>query len=139
MTLQWQESYKTGDAEIDTQHQALFEHVNQFLAATDSAGKLRQATALLQHTREHFVHEEQLMRRVSYPESGMHAKLHADLLVRLNALTERLGHDTVIDSELEEFLGTWLVHHMATADAKLASYIWSYFPTWADSVLTPKR
>ncbi len=53
MTLLWQDSYKIGDADIDAQHQKLFDLVNTFLAATDKAGLTLGAMRLFKYTREH--------------------------------------------------------------------------------------
>ena len=123
MTLQWQDSYKIGDADIDAQHQQLFNLVNTFLAATDKAGLTLGAMSMFKHTREHFAHEESLMRKLKYPAIKAHVAQHNALLSRLNAVADSIYKDTLDRADLEAFLSDWLAQHLATSDAKLAAYV----------------
>lgn len=123
MSLIWLESYKIGDAEIDRQHQALFDLANQFLAASDRSSRIACSMTLFRHTQEHFEHEEGLMRRIAYPEIGEHFKEHSALLSRINAFSERIAGDTLNNAELEAFLSEWLVHHIVNSDTQLAAYL----------------
>ena len=63
MLLEWKDSYKIGDPEVDAQHQALFQLANDFLQASGKAELTLQAMKLYKHTREHFTQEEAVMRR----------------------------------------------------------------------------
>ena len=123
MSLQWKNSYKIDDAEIDAQHQALFGYANQFLAATDKAGLTASAMRFFKYTREHFAHEERLMKRLDYPALDTHVKQHEDLIEKLSTLAQRIADDTLDQPHLEAFLGDWLIKHIAGSDTKLAKFV----------------
>lgn len=95
MTRHWQDSYKIGDAEIDAQHQKLFDLVNTLLAATDKVGLRLGAMSLFKDTREHFAQEESLMDKLKYPAIKAHVEQHNALLSRLNAVADSICKDTL--------------------------------------------
>lgn len=123
MSLQWKVDYKIGHDEIDAQHKQLFNIANDLLAATDRAGLTTGAMALYKYTRQHFAHEEQLMKRLNYPAIAGHLVQHDGLISRLNQEAARIASGTVDRDVLEAFLSDWLLNHIATSDTKLAHYI----------------
>ena len=125
MSIKWLESYRIGDAEIDAQHRGLFAAVNQCMNAKDRDSKLLCSLAMFRLAREHFEFEENLMRRVKYPAIADHFKEHTDLISTLTTFSERISSDSLQSVELASFLHYWLVNHMATSVAKLASHLWS--------------
>ena len=77
---QWDESFKTGDGVVDTQHQELFGMVNDLHNAI-VANKGREVLALAfdklaKLTIEHFETEEGLMERIDYPSLTAHRQKH---------------------------------------------------------------
>jgi len=123
MSLEWDDGYKIGHEEIDAQHQHLFRLVNQVLAAKDKVALTTCAMALFQYTREHFSHEEQLMKRLNYPAMAAHEAQHNSLISRLSEVSARIANNTLDHAVLEAFLADWLLNHIATSDTKLAAYI----------------
>jgi len=123
MSLQWKDGYKIGHDEIDAQHRHLFKLVNTVLAARDKVVLTACAMALFQYTREHFAHEEELMKRLNYPAMAAHEAQHNSLISRLSEISARIANDTLDRVVLEAFLSDWLLNHIATSDIKLAAYI----------------
>ena len=123
MSLEWKDGYKIGHDEIDAQHQQLFKLVNTVLAAKDKATLTACAMALFQYTREHFAHEEALMKRLDYPAMAAHQAQHESLISRLNEVSARIANGTLDHQVLEVFLTDWLLNHIANSDIKLATYI----------------
>ena len=123
MTIEWNDCYKIGHAEIDAQHQELFDRINKFLTATDKSALMLGAMSLFQYTREHFTHEETLMRTLHYPSIAAHVKQHNDLLSRLNMVAQSIAKENLVRADLEAFLADWLFNHLATSDTKLAAYV----------------
>lgn len=123
MSIEWKDSYKIGDAEIDAQHEELFRLVNRFLAAQDKAALTLCAMQLFKYTREHFAHEEKLMQELNYPEFKMHVAWHNALISRLNKVSEMIANDTLDKAELQVFITDWALYHIPREDAKLAAYI----------------
>jgi len=123
MALVWNDSYKIHDPEIDAQHQELFVRANLFLAATDKAGLTAAAMSLFKYTREHFAHEEQLMKRIDYPALAAHVKQHNDLITKLYDVAQRIADNTLDQEALETFLSDWLLNHIGSSDSKLAKFV----------------
>lgn len=123
MTIHWKDAYTIGHEIIDAEHQQLFELVNQFLDANDKGSRTLSAMGMFKYTREHFTHEEDLMREIGYPSIRDHIGQHNEMLSRLNDIAESIANDTLDKPELESFLSHWLRSHIGSADARLASYI----------------
>ena len=78
---------------------------------------------LFKYTREHFTHEENLMRDIGYPSIREHINQHNDLLSKLNNVAQNIANDTLDKQDLSAFLGHWLLNHIGTSDAELAGYL----------------
>jgi hemerythrin len=122
-SLEWKDSYKIGDAGIDDQHQELFRRAAKIIAAISHQGQVLGVMRLYQYTRTHFSHEEDLMRRLQYPDIDAHIQLHQDLILRLDEISQSIADDNLVKADLENFVAHWLLAHIATVDAKLASYV----------------
>lgn len=123
MAIKWKDSYKIGDADIDAQHVELFEKINRLLEARDKASQTLCAMGLYQYVREHFAHEEALMRQLQYPSLKVHIELHNALVTRLNTVSLAIANETLDKAELESFLVEWTLSHIRTFDTKLAAFI----------------
>ena len=123
MSIRWTDTYKSGHEQIDAEHQQLFELVNQFLQASDKGSLTLNAMGMFKYTREHFTHEEDLMRELGYPNIRDHVRQHNELLSRLNGIAENIANDTLDKPDLASFLSHWLLNHIGSADAELAGYI----------------
>jgi hemerythrin len=123
MTFTWRDSYFIGNAQIDAEHQRLFRLANDFFEAVDKAHKTDCAMRLFQYTREHFGHEEALMRDIEYPAMASHIEQHNELIRKLNDVAVCIANDTLQTTQLKTFLTSWLVGHIVTFDAKLSGYV----------------
>ena len=123
MSLEWNESFRVGDPEIDRQHQYLFALANKFLLAQDKLALMSCARDLFQYTRDHFAYEEDLMLRAGFPSYEAHVKSHQLLISRLNVLSQQISDDKLDRNEMEGFIQHWALFHIPKADAKLADYL----------------
>jgi hemerythrin len=123
MKLKWKDSYKLGDAEIDAQHQQLFEMANAFLGAQGKTALTMCAVLLYKHTREHFEQEEALMRRLQVPTLKAHIEWHNNMITRLNAISLSIQSDTLREQDLINLMTEWAETHILVQDAELAQYI----------------
>jgi len=123
MLIEWGDSHKVGNAEMDEQHQELFVRVNRFLEAADTISQTKCLIDLFKFTRLHFSHEEDLMRRVHYPEISAHLEEHGELLDRLSAFADSVANRTFVKEVWGSFLADWLISHIESADTKLADYV----------------
>ena len=119
----WKDSYKIGDATIDEQHQELFRRVANIIAAISHQGQALGVMRLCQYTRTHFSHEEELMRRVNYPDIDSHIRQHQSLISRLDQISLSIANETMVKADLEAFVADWFLKHIAAVDQKLADYV----------------
>jgi len=123
MKLEWNDSYKVGDATIDAEHVLAFELANRFMAAKDQTEQTAVAMQLYKHTREHFNHEEALMREVKFPGVKAHTDGHNQLISRLNVISKSIALGDVNKQALVTLMNDWAMMHIVKDDAQLASYL----------------
>ena len=123
MKIDWKDSYKIGNAQIDAEHQKAFKLANQFLAANDQASQRVAAMQLYKHTREHFEHEEKLMRDRAYPDTKAHVEGHNRLISRLNVISQTIAKNDVNDQALKDLMMDWTINHIGQDDARLAAFV----------------
>jgi hemerythrin len=123
MPLQWKDSYRIGDASIDAQHQHFFKLANAFMEARDKAELTRCAMAIYRHTREHFGHEEELMRKHNYPGKEKHVEWHNRMISRLNALSRDIQAETLNRQDLVALTEDWALNHIPVHDALLCDFL----------------
>lgn len=132
MDLEWKDQYAIGHPVIDAEHQHLFALARAFVEATGQRQLQAVAMQLYKHTREHFAHEEQLMRDTQYPDYQRHARRHDRMIARLNDISADIGANATQRAALESWVRTWIVHHVAHDDAHLARHLLDASPSSAD-------
>jgi hemerythrin len=123
MQVPWSDALKLGDTEIDVHHEELFRRVNLLLEVTDTISLTKCVISLFKHAREHFSHEEEVMRRIRYPEILPHLIAHNYLLTRLNELAESIANETFVKNDWQAFFQAWLIGHIESSDRSLLCYI----------------
>lgn len=130
MQLQWNETYATGNAEIDTQHQQIFAYLNDLdnkIQQPLSKKWAEEFIATLTHfIRNHFYFEEMMMRKKECAVADKNKAQHIKLLAALARTQQQLKQDNY-DAEslarLQTFLGHWFMHHTLHIDIKLRDCI----------------
>jgi len=125
MPLEWKDTYRVGHADIDAQHQELLRRVVKLIAACTLESRVDCANSLNDHTREHFMHEESLMRSLHFPGIENHIDDHKNLLSKLELIASQIAEETLEHGELEVFITDWMLTHMVTFDAQLSVYMTS--------------
>lgn len=123
MPIAWTDALKVGEIEIDTQHEELFRRVNLLLEMTDTIDLTKCVISLFRHTREHFSYEEDVMRRIRYPEILPHLMEHNELLTQLNKVAESIANETFVRNDWQDFFSVWLINHIEISDRTLLSYL----------------
>jgi hemerythrin len=119
--LEWKPQYSVGVAELDAQHQTLFELANRLIRLHDAGPTDKQffiiLNELVRYAETHFATEEELMRRHGYPDLAAHEEEHRKFVERVFALNQRLGSaDRTLSFELLDFLKTWYIDHVLGDD-----------------------
>lgn len=119
----WKAEYRVGDAIIDEQHEYLFALADVLLASQNKAELVGNVMKLYRYVREHFSHEESIMRRTGYPGYDEHVAMHNQLIERLAAISDDIGQDRWSSEDLQTFMNGWLLGHIREVDTKMAAYI----------------
>ena len=131
MNITFDDNLITGNKTIDSQHQELIDRIRQFVAACESGDSKIKAIKMLdyldEYTNFHFQEEEELQKKVSYPEfSGHHAK-HEEFKTSIQELYDYLneneGPDDQFIEQVKRNVVDWLFQHIKTFDRSVAEYI----------------
>lgn len=127
MSYHWKNEFAVGHAEIDLQHQTLFELINRLeVACRNQAGREQMEsilTGLLFYTQTHFAFEEELMKSVDYPDLDAHRSRHYAAIITVRNFKDRFISGEPMAEELLGFMSSWLEHHILGEDQRYAPYL----------------
>ena len=123
MSVEWQESYKIGDAAVDAMQQQLFALTNAFLASDDLTVLRSTIVSLCKQARVQFELEESLMRRVNFPGLEAHRAQHQMLLDRLIGRSMDVGKGYMNKPAIAALMQDWAVRHVPEEDAILGRFL----------------
>ncbi|WLT30409.1 diguanylate cyclase [Geothrix sp. PMB-07] len=117
----WEETYESGHALIDRQHQRLFRLASALMAVLTENRPLPEVAlrleTLLAHTAQHFHDEEALLREARYSDLPEHAAIHAALMSRARKLQAEVQAGHLDFGRLVAFLALDLVKgHILSED-----------------------
>lgn len=124
--LSWDCNMELGVRTIDAQHKRLIDFMN--LINNARSGKLdliitnKMVATLRTLFQQHFLHEEDLMFGVRYPEANQHMLEHSTMLNTFDAIAiefEKTG-DT---STVLTFVTNWIFAHFKNEDSDLVAFI----------------
>jgi len=123
----WESRYSVGIAGWDSQHQRLFELLNELhngmRAGYGRTVLLRILEELFEYTNQHFAEEERAMHFFSYPNAADHQAQH-DMLRRqvIHYLKECREGASKIRVEIVNFGVRWLTHHILNTDRQYTDF-----------------
>jgi diguanylate cyclase (GGDEF)-like protein/hemerythrin-like metal-binding protein len=113
MQTPWKIVYECGYREIDEQHQALLERVNQLMLLLNNGGTQVQAGELadtiLQEVEKHFSDEGVLLESLNHEIAREHCRLHAALLEKARQMTKLYFSQHIGIEEFIQFYGYELI------------------------------
>lgn len=125
--ITWDERYAIGDAEIDAQHRRLFRIFNDMVEGLRREGHARHCRMALvelsDYAKYHFMTEETVMRQHRYPDLEDHAREHREFVGVLHLLSERLRQEDDVIGDIVEFVGHWILNHVALSDGKIGGHL----------------
>lgn len=124
----WEDKYSLGIAEVDRQHQKLFELFNQLYDAMQQGHGAevidKVLTSVVDYTVYHFGFEEKLMHECGYEDEAAHQVEHVRLTAQAKALAQRLRADHAdVTMATLQFLADWLSRHILVSDKKYAVFL----------------
>lgn len=125
--MEWNSLLATDHGEIDGEHQAMIDLLNQLHTAILAKNPTRVSNLLEQFScvaMQHFATEERLMSEVSYPHLERHKTQHDEFAERAQNLHEEilLGR-LVLNAQLTEAIREWMLDHFQGEDRELGQYL----------------
>lgn len=125
--VSWDDKLLTGHAGMDHGHKDLMDLINQLANGMEN-NKSKEFCSntldqFIEHTRTHFLAEEELMDRLRYPKAKEHKALHAMLIK--DVLAFKALYDAGDSAEymtLLVVLDTWVKRDIMGADKALADF-----------------
>lgn len=119
--VEWSAALSVGIDEIDAQHQALIDLINEMqdtvVEGVERERQLEVLGRLAEYTKIHFAVEESLMRIFGYPDYERHRAQHEGLVHNMLDLQRRLALDQApVDESLMRHLKHWLLDHILQSD-----------------------
>lgn len=114
----WDDKYSVGNPKIDQQHKKIFELGNELLEVSKAQDIKPIIMRLYKYTREHFSHEEEMMKSIGFPLLIEHTVLHEDLISKLGDISSRSFDTDEAVFEFKKFVYDWLTKHIMNEDMK---------------------
>lgn len=128
--VSWSEKYSTGIALIDSQHKELVNLTNRLHRACLSGSGIAETVfsdamrEMVTYVRFHFGAEQELLKRLKYPDCHNHKKQH-DTLIKdiLDAVKDYNEGKKFVPNHFVRTLRDWVFGHIAVYDKLYTSYV----------------
>jgi hemerythrin-like metal-binding protein len=126
--LKWSPLYSVYNRRLDEDHEKILTLINRL-----EDRKLREITSrefldelwrqLADYADRHFSAEEAIMKRVGYPDLAGHKMAHDQFRADIARFRREFDKDqATLDDYLLNYLKSWFIRHVLTADRKYAEY-----------------
>ncbi len=129
MSVRWDASLASGDAEIDGQHREILRRLEDLVTSLQ-AGRRQEIGKLFlflgDYVAEHFAAEERAMERTGFPGRTVHAAAHARFVreyAELRLMYEEVGPARGIAVRASTWIRDWLDAHVHGLDRALARHL----------------
>ena len=131
MAIVFDESLRTGNGLIDTQHQELIARVNKLTedcrVGAEKLVAVQTLNFLMDYTNIHFADEEKLQEENAYPLLEAHKGQHAAFVKAVEELQEMLeeeeGPSEAFVEAVKKNVVDWLLNHICVWDKQVAQFI----------------
>lgn len=128
--IEWSDDFSVHNKLIDEQHRELIRITNEFYVNCQTGGVIAKVSfltalkAAVHYVKTHFSTEEEIMRKVQYPEFEQHKKQHDDFVAEVQRQSKLFENEDNPDpAKFVSFLQNWIFGHIAASDKKYASYL----------------
>ncbi len=117
----WNDSYTVKVKQFDSEHQKLFDIINELHEGMKS-GKGKDVMGpviqqLIIYTERHFSSEEAALRRVNYNQMDQHITQHRAFVARVKKFSQDFASGaSCLSVEVLDFLKDWLAQHIMGTD-----------------------
>lgn len=119
--------YGSGHANLDRDHEILYEIVNRLKQGLNGEAENREliGSELLAYTDAHFENEEELMDRHGFPGAPAHKQSHQKFRSQLEAMVRTCAMPDTPLEPLVLAIETWFDSHIRESDARFAEFLMS--------------
>jgi len=123
--ISWKSIYETGIQQIDDEHKNLLNILNNlhrcFIQKEGSKVGIEIFKNLIEYTKTHFFHEEEIMRKAKYPKYDEHKNEHRILTRQVVDFFEIFEkQQDLMTANMLEFLKDWLQYHIKIKDIEFS-------------------
>jgi hemerythrin len=141
--ISWSSRYSVGIKEIDDQHKALLDLINNLYHSTTGNEEKHRAhfreviAQSVSYIKNHFSFEEKYMLATNFPEYQAHNQMHKEFILKVVAADKdfEAGKRLVLVNFLK-FLRDWVLSHIAVEDMKYSEYFKRIATKTADGSLS---
>lgn len=125
--ITWKDEYKLGIVDIDTQHQKMFQIINNLFARMTQSEAQNEIPAILKELTDyaeyHFATEEKYFTKFQYPAKDEHMLMHTAYKNEVaKFISKQVGNIYTLPYEIIDFLENWWINHIQNADKKYVSW-----------------
>jgi len=127
--MPWKDELLIGISKIDEQHRWLVDKINALHDELTGPTPDRKVVgeileALVDYTMNHFIIEEEMFERYSYPQTAAHKEEHDAFTAKIIQLLDKfLAGTSEVGADTMNLLKDWLTHHIMTVDKAYAPFL----------------
>jgi hemerythrin len=126
--LVWSEKLTMFNAKLDTQHQTLYNYINDIISLEELYPKSEKFAEMLSRISdyglEHFKEEERLMLDYGYPDYHLHKHEHKNYLFEVAMFNVNFNQPKHTEPLVViEFLKSWWYKHIMRCDMRFSRFI----------------
>jgi hemerythrin len=128
----WTEDLSVGVAEIDEQHKEIIKRINLLIDSFEQGTCRVEAKKMLDflhgYFETHFSAEEELMRKINYPDYDSHLGEHQGFMEKVSTVDKQMtekGTEPELLTDFTYLMIDWLIDHICSVDRELGKYVLS--------------
>lgn len=126
--LPWKDEYRTGIKSVDSQHQQLFQIINDLIGAIHDTNSSKEVLnkaiqKMTEYAEFHFKHEEEIFRAYQYPSADDHHQKHELFKKTVQDLFEKNQTQEMMKTAVLAILKDWWLKHILVEDMTYAPFI----------------
>lgn len=125
--VEWSDDFSVKVSLMDDEHKVLFNLINDLNSAMMDGQSSREIgkilDSLIDYTEYHFNHEEEMLKKISYPNISEQEKYHKLFVNKMKEFKKEMESGEVLLSvKIIDFLKDWLVSHIVNIDTKYSGF-----------------
>ena len=126
--IEWNKDWECGNKMIDSAHKALIqmgnELINLSISHTPNDIIIDKLDLLIEHIKNHFTEEEQILTKSGFPDVEEHAKIHSNLISEALIFRDKFSTGECTSSLVFNFIvNRIIVDHLLTTDTQFFPYL----------------